>query len=616
MKLTCVYILYIYEVFEMTLDGVTKTEYAYTAQQGQGVRAQQSSFTNSVMTEAAKNAENTSVEENKNTSKLDELLEKLCAEFKNLGLSPESLKNSGILYRVTGLNEQQIQLLSEAELKQVMDCLKTAIKDCSSEGQINLEKVGATANKYYVALKTGWDSIEKYKKNQKGECLSERMERFFGLEEGSFAKLPQNKIQEYLDRYFNEFFVDKLKKAKTKEEKQQIYKQQLQDFGKLLLNTPDEDKAVFKQAITSLVASNRLKGLDAVLTSFATPQARTAWADSWTVEETKNLALKPDVEGNVLSGGEVTKATVRITAEKSEEGLKKSHREFQNEAKAFFEENKEALEVIAQKEARGEELTEEEKQLKLKRDNFYTAVSAGEISGTAMNQIITDAVKRELLQGMNKDAYELPNYKEVLEQITEFVENNPEALTMPKEEIVKLLDEATNGNYSVVVSGGDTELKAPQEAATGENAETPDYGYTQRTETVDTSKLNSLKQQLFSNEEVAVFSVEKNPGVVSNPVASSKLKAKLEPMNSQEKLNYIAKNFHNFSFGIKKAIGAGLERLGHDNLMRVLSKINSDSFILSIYKQIGLKSEDIEQLNVSIGAKNIMLASLQKEEQA
>ncbi len=599
----------------MTLDGVTKTEYTYTAQQGQGVRAQQSSFTNSVMTEAAKNAGNTSVEENKNTSKLDELLEKLCAEFKNLGLSPESLKNSGILYRITGLNEQQIQVLSEAELKQVMDCLKTAIKDCTSEGQINLEKVGATANKYYVALKTGWDSIEKYKRNQNGECLSERMERFFGLEEGSFAKLPQDKIEEYLDRYFNEFFVDKLKNAKTKEEKQQIYKQQLQDFGKLLLNTPDEDKAVFKQAITSLVASNRLKGLDAVLTSFATPKARTEWADSWSVEETKKLALKPDVEGNVLSSDEVTEAAAKLTSVKSEDGIKKHHAEFQKEAKAFFAEHKEALEVIAQKEAKGEELTEEEKQLKLERDNFYTAVSAGEISGTAMNVIIADAVKRELLQGMNKDAYELPNYKEVLEQVTEFVENNPEALTMPKEEIVKLLDEATNGNYSTVASGSDAELKAPQKEAARESAETPDYGFSQKEAPVDTTRLEALKQQFYTSENTT-FRVERNEKTVSTPAAGgSRLQTKLEGMNSQEQLNYIAKNFHNFSFGVKNAIGTRLEQLGHNKLMRVLSQINSDSFILGIYKQLGLKQDDIEDLNVSTGAKKIMLNNLQREEE-
>ncbi len=599
----------------MSLDGVKKTEYLYTAPAGQGVQAGKTAFTNSVMTEAAKSAENTSVEENKNTSKLDELLEKLCAELSKYGLSPEEIKNSGILYRITGLNEWQIQNLSEQELKQIVDCLKASIQDNAVNGKIDLEKAGKDANKYYVALKTGWDSIEKYKKNQSGENISQRMERFFGLKEGSFAKLPQAKIEEYLDRYFNEFFVEKLKNAKTKEEKEKIYKQQLQDFGKLLLNTPDEEKAIFKQAITSLVVSNRIKGLDAVLTSFATPQARTEWADSWTVEETKKLALKADVEGNVLSDDEVTVATAKLTSVKSEEGIKKHHEDFQTEANAFFKENKEALETIAKKEAKGEELTEEEKALKLQRDNFYTAVSAGEISGTAMNEIIADAVKREILGNLNKDAYEFPNYEEVIKQVTEFVENNPEALTIPKEEIVKLLDEATNGNYSTVASGSEQTLKAPDEKPV-ETAETPDYGFVKKSNFVDTSRLESLKQQFYS-EDNNTFTIEKREeeAASTNPVkATSKLQAKLEGMNSQEQLNYIAKNFHNFSFGVKNAIGTRLEQLGHNNLMRALSKINSDSFILGIYKQLGLKQDDIEALNVSTGAKKIMLNNLQRED--
>ena len=319
--------------------------------------------------------------------------------------------------------------------------------------------------------------------------------------------------------------------------------------------------------------------------------------------------------GNVLSEDEVTEAAAKLTSVKSEEGIKKHHEEFQKDAKAFFEENKEALEKKKKKEANGEELTEEEKALKLQRDNFYTAVSAGEISGTAMNEIVADAVKREILSTLNKDAYELPNYKEVIKQVTEFVENNPEALTMPKEEIVKLLDEATNGNYSTVVSGSEQTLKAPAEKPV-ETAETPDYGFTQKTEVVDTSRLESLKQQFYS-EESNPFTVEKREESIStNPAkTTSKLQAKLSGMNSQEQMNYIAKNFHNFSYGVKNAIGTKLEQLGHNNLMRVLSKINSDSFILGVYKQLGLKQDDIEDLNISTGAKKIMLNNLQREEE-
>ena len=42
------------------------------------------------------------------TSKLDELLEKMCSELNNSKITPEQLKNSGILYRITGCNEYQL----------------------------------------------------------------------------------------------------------------------------------------------------------------------------------------------------------------------------------------------------------------------------------------------------------------------------------------------------------------------------------------------------------------------------------------------------------------------------------------------------------------------------
>ena len=598
----------------MSLDGVKTTEYVYPSQAGQGVQAGKTTYTNSVITEAAKSAGNTSVEENKNTSKLDELLEKLCAEFKELGLSAESLKNSGILYRITGLNEQQIGQVSEQELKQIIECLKAAIKDTplNSDGKIDLEQVGKTANNYYIAIKTEWDSVEKFKRNQSGENLSQRMERFFGLKEGSFAKLPQDKIEEYLDRYFNQFFMEKIKKAKNPEK---VYKLQLQDFGKLLINTADEDKAIFKQAISSLVSKNRLKGFNAVLMSFDTQEARTKWADSWTVEEKKDFALKADVEGNLPAVKDVTEFNAGLAKNQSEEGRLKSHEEFQKDAKAFFEQNKEILARIAEKEAKEEELTDEEKAVIHQIEQYYTPSSAGEFAGTAMNEIISKAFKHEMLENINKDAYELPNYKEVIQQVTAYVKENSKALTMPKEEIEKLLDEATNGNYSTVAAGSEQALKAPDEKA-AETVETPDYGFTQKTEIIDTSRLESLKQQFYSEENNSFTVENREESVSTNPTkTTSKLQAKLSGMNSQEQMNYIAKNFHNFSFGVKNAIGTRLEQLGHNNLMRVLSKINSDSFILGVYKQLGLKQDDIEDLNVSIGAKKIMLNNLQREEE-
>ena len=81
---------------------ISKTEYSSTQANSAVNKAENSNFTNSIYSNS--NKKNTSVEEKKNTSKLDELLEKLCVEFSKLGLKPEELKNSGILYRISGMN--------------------------------------------------------------------------------------------------------------------------------------------------------------------------------------------------------------------------------------------------------------------------------------------------------------------------------------------------------------------------------------------------------------------------------------------------------------------------------------------------------------------------------
>lgn len=531
--------LYIYLIYmryyKMTaVNGVRTTENLYTTGTP-SAQASGSSYVNSVMT-AAQDGKNTSVEGNEvqNTSKLDELLEKMCAELK-IKLDPQELKSSGILYRISGLNAEQISKLSEAELKQIVECLKTAIKDSAVDGKVDLEKVGSLANDYYIAVKTGW-TIEGFKSKNKTshESLSERIERFFGLDKKGikFTDLPPEKIEEYLIRYFNDFFIDKIKKA-SPAEKEKIYKEQLQDFGKLLINTDDKDKSIFKQAILSLVASNRVKGLDAVLASFDTPAARTAWADSWTVEERKDFALKTDVEGNIPSSEDVVAGNAKLTAVQSEEGRKKSHDEFQADAKAFFKENAEIITRIAEKEANGEELTDEEKVVKHQIEHYYTPTSSGEFIGTAMNEIIGEAFKKEMLAEMNKDAYELPNYKDVIEQALNYIEEHPEVLTLPKEELTMILDEATNGNFSIIAENSDAPLNPP--AATPETVSAsadnvsedtaPAYGYTMPAAAPDNTNLLAIQNEIFNQtiEEETNFTVETEAPQTEEKLTSSEI---------------------------------------------------------------------------------------------
>ena len=540
------------------VNAISKTEHPSTQANSAVNKAENSNFTNSIYSNS--NKKNTSVEEKKNTSKLDELLEKLCAEFSKLGLKPEELKNSGILYRISGMNQKQIESATDAQLKQVVDCLKAAIKDSVVDGKIDLEKAGKLGNTYFIAVNTGW-TIEGFKKHNNGVKKSSLLERLKETgclkKDATLENTQPEELEKALYDFFDKMLLTPLKNAKSAKEKARIYKGQLQTFGRLLINTPDEEKAIFKQAIATLAADNRLKGLNAVLASFETPQAKEAWADSWTKDELVKVMTTKDVEGNVPTDKNQTAMVTGVFAEKSEESIKETYSQMSEPAKQFFQENADKLKAIKEKEAKGIELTEEEKELVAQRD-LYKNLYSGAMSGTAINTKVAQENKKEILGTMNKDAYNLPIYREVLKQVNEFVEEHPEALTMPKEELVKLLDEVTNGNYSTVATNSNAKLKPPYEEKQGT------VGH-ENNQTLEEHNQDVAQQQATFNRIIAnsndnqannKFVVEKNEKVEektkSDPKSASDffaLKLKNKAFRSAENITEYLKETGESKFG-------------------------------------------------------------------
>lgn len=451
----------------MAIDGIKTSEICSNQSVAGTTSADAKKPANSIMEVA--NQGNTSVDEKKNTSKLDELLEKMCAEFSKYGLKASEIKNSGILYRISGMNEKQFENADESKIKQVLDCLKAAIKDSIVDGKIDIEKAGKLGNAYFIAVNTGWtiEGFKKHNNNVKKSSLLERLKETGCLKnDATLENIKPDELEKALFDFFNKTLLTPLKNAKSAKEKASVYKGQLQTFGRLLINTPDEEKAIFKQAIAALASDNRLKGLNAVLASFETPQAKEAWADSWSVEELSQVMGTKDVEGNVPTDKDQTAMVAGVFAEKSEESIKETYSQMSEPAKQFFQENADKLKAIKEKEAKGIDLTEEEKELVAQRD-LYKNLYSGVISGTAINTKVAQENKKEILGTMNKDAYKLPIYRDVVKQVNEFVEEHPEALTISKEELVKLLDEVTNGNYSAIAQNPSAELKAPREEKAG-----------------------------------------------------------------------------------------------------------------------------------------------------
>ena len=556
----------------MDISGIKQTEYTSNAtatSQSSGVGNQSA---NSIYDEA--NKANASVEEKKNTSKLDELLEKLCAEFSKFGLKPEEVKNSGVLYRISGMNQKQIESANDEKIIQIIDCLKAAIKDSIVDGKIDLEKVGKLGNTYFIAVNTGW-TIEGFKKYDNGVKKSSLLERLketgFLKSDATLENIKPDELEKALFDFFNKTLLSPLKNAKSIKEKATIYKGQLQTFGRLLINTPDKEKAIFKQAIATLAADSRLKGLNAVLASFETPQAKEAWADSWTKDELVKVMITKDVEGNVPSNINQTSIVAAVFTEKSEESIRETYSQMSEPAKLFFKENAEKLEAIKEKETKGIELTNEEKELVAQRD-LYKNLYSGAMSGTAVNTKVAQETKKEILSTMNKDAYKLPIYREVIEQIYEYFEEHPETLTMSNEELTKLLDEVTNGNYSIVASNTDAELNAPYEEKQGTVG-------LENNQSLEEHKQNLAQQQTtFNNIITNYMNSQSNEKFVVDK--------KEEHETGIEVSNVMQINIQrNKAFQSVAAIPEYLKASGETTL----------GFVIDIYKNYGMAGQSIRQ---------------------
>ncbi len=470
------------------------------------------------------NTSNTQTAQKRTVDELYNSIAALCTQY---GISLSEAKKFGLMEKIAGVPQEELLNMPNSEIQKHVECLKAALEKLSANGKVDLKELATLANNYNIAIHTGW-SIKGYQKaqNENQESISDRLERFFGIED--IYSCSKEKIKEYLKRYFDNYFTEKIDKGMSREE---AVKLQLQDFAKLLINTPEEKRQIFIDAAKALLAENRPEGFESVFRSYTDDVKRTEAADSVTNKDMEELTTSPDVEGNVPTTDCATALYETRAKYQSEEGIKKSHTELNESAKKFFEENAEALKVIENKIANGEELTKEEQQLLVKKNNLYIAGAAGEMTGTANNVGISDEFKTQILNTMNSDAYELPIYREVIEQVVSYVEKHPETMTMTSEEFVKLMDKVTNGNYSTVVNdiknGTTTALNEPAPAAVSTPAETASNNESSNTNnnnsfgfnnspSVDTTRLQQLTSQIAS-QDTAVEPVE---GVNGNTAAS------------------------------------------------------------------------------------------------
>ena len=612
----------------MSIDGVKQNEnICQTRSSGSARNAQQAAAPNSVYDTAQQtSAESSTSAESTDKTVLDRQFEKLCRRLKRFGITEEDIKKSNILYNVSGLTEEQLEKVPKDKLKKIFDAVESAIKDSMTDKKVNWEKASSLGKDYLVALATGW-SIEGFKKHNNSVKKSTLLERL--IETGCLPKDTDIKTASMEElkaaiRKFNHILLGNIEK-KTNERQ---VKAQLQTFGRLLINSPAEEKELFLEVIKSLYAENRAQGLDAVMTSCETKEAKESLAKkAGKPEYIREITTEPirDAEGNILNDDPVSQEDAteigKIIAEnQSEADRAEAHKEYDKARDAWYEKNKETLESIQQKIKQAEEngvapeFTDEEKRVLLEKQNFIIGVSSGEFIGTVENINISDEKKEELLDILNRDGFKLPDYKNIIKNIKVFAENNQEKLLTTPDKLTKTLDKATNGNYTKIpVEGNDTVELNPPVDRTPTNDNIPDVGFTQR-ETVDTTRLIFLQQQIKdSAAKNTEFRVEKNVSEPREEVNPETFSAKMAEANSGRDKLAVIKEFFDKSPMLKVALEKYLT--GVTDSLTILNALptNARKYLAQkLTRKVLLQQDDIQKLNLSYNDKQLLLKTFEE----
>ncbi len=504
------------------------------------------------------------------SSEIDKILEKVCEKYKKYGITVEQLKQIPLIQDICKAKDEDLAKLADSQkqlaVEKYVEALETAIQESVKDGKVDIGNVSKLSRDYFTALSTGW-TIKGFKEAQSKpgakHSLMQRLVASGCLPKGAtIENTSPEQLKEAVSKFYKTVLTKEIKNLKySKTEnghkagqalsKEDQVKSQLQTFGRLLINSTPEEKEYFVDAIKHLYAENKLDGLKATFNSCENETQRQAVAKKVLKPDTlKEITTGKDVDGNVMSQDDSTELVSCAVSKQPEEDREASHTELKEAFKQWFAQNGDALKAVQEKVAKAKaegvepNLTEEEKQVLVEYENYVTAGQSGEFIGTQLNDKLSKMFKEAHMAELNRDAYEMPSYRDVLNNVNTYVENHPETFTPEaKEQFNTAMDKATNGNYTTVKTGSDAELKAPAKRSEDSASNNADLGFTSKA-SVDSSKLAALKSQIPTTEEKASFKVDKNVSSTVDALNAEKLTEKFAAATTnRDKLNLVDKYY-------------------------------------------------------------------------
>ena len=359
---------------------------------------------------------------------ITQLRDAIAGILKEHGIEPNEAMKTGMLEKVSGQRTEYLLNANETELNHFIKCLKLALEHTpkKADGSADIDAIVKRGNDYHVALKTGW-AEEDLKNIQNGKSVLDKLKDFYPNRDLRNPDILKQSFKDYINWVFNEAKADTIKDR---------HKLEIQEFGKLLINTPDEEKGVFLDVLKELHQANKLTGIEALMESVQSIENRTELADqAGDPKYLQELLNGKDADGAELTTAQKTEIVDAIASRQSKEGLTESHNLAEDLKTAFETANAEALKVLEEKLAeiekmdisdeekaklRDERLSAEEKKL-LAEKEFYIAITSGHMTGTANNSNLSKETKEALLGIFNYDAYQHKDYQEVIKQVSDFV---------------------------------------------------------------------------------------------------------------------------------------------------------------------------------------------------
>lgn len=595
----------------MTTNSISNNYNIEQTKKYQSVPAQKADKTPNSIMDVSKKTDTEQTSTASKTEKLDNLLQEIATKYQKYGITVSDLKKFHNINKIYNLSEEELnkipQETREKRLNTIKESLTCAIEDCINGDNVDLKKLGDVFSKYHIALNTGWEIKEfKETQNSQNKCLLETLKEHYGFPKDATL---ENTDPEVVKKHIKIACENVLGKLETHPSQEKI-KKQLKQFGVLLANSSDTEKEYFDEVIKSMHAENRSEGIKILFESLRTKEAKTKIADNWGQNGVSELT-------NNCTQEQSTATSTELTQYQSEEGRIVAHKKNQEIYQNWFNANKEDIEAINKKirDAKNNgiapEFTEAEKQLLADRENF-TGIASGEIIGTLINDNITEDFKSTHLQTLNEDAYKREDYREILSQTHNYIEGHKEELINLPSKYETLLNEATNGNYTKIATGSNEELSAPATTTAStkseENTDTPAVGFTSR-KPVKQTRVQALKNEYVqSTEKAPAFKVEN----VTRPTNKTLVMVQRfeESKSSQDRLAII-KEFFDKSTLLQNALEKYL--LIATDPLRILNALPTNArtgLSRKLVRNGKLKEEEVEKLNLSFGAKQLLLEDL------